>query len=55
MSKCKLKFWNIPVPEQLDNSLEKAVQVDAHVSKAEFVRDAVRTKLKEMGITEGAS
>jgi Arc/MetJ-type ribon-helix-helix transcriptional regulator len=50
MSKRKLKFWNIPVTAHLDECLERAVQVNAHVSKSDFVRDAVRGKLAEMGM-----
>jgi Arc/MetJ-type ribon-helix-helix transcriptional regulator len=49
-TKKKLKFWNIPVTEQLDKSVEKAVQINAHVSKADFIRDAVREKLEKMGL-----
>jgi Arc/MetJ-type ribon-helix-helix transcriptional regulator len=49
MAKRKLRFWNIPVTEQLDDSVEKAVQINAHVSKSDFVRDAVRDKLRNMG------
>jgi Arc/MetJ-type ribon-helix-helix transcriptional regulator len=45
----KLKFWNIPVTETLDDALEQAVSADSHSSKAEFVRDAVRRRLEEMG------
>ncbi len=50
MSKQKLKFWNIPVTVQLDELLEKAVELDSHVSKADFVRDCVRRKLEEIGL-----
>lgn len=46
----RLKFWNIPVTDHLDVALNNAVKVDAHVSKADFVRDAVREKLKNMGL-----
>lgn len=49
MSIRKLKFWNIPVTETFDEALEQAVSVDSHSSKAEFVRDAVRRRLEEMG------
>jgi Arc/MetJ-type ribon-helix-helix transcriptional regulator len=49
MSRRKLKFWNIPVTEHLDACLENAVKVNAHVSKADFVREAVREKLSKMG------
>jgi Arc/MetJ-type ribon-helix-helix transcriptional regulator len=48
MSKEKTK-WNIPVTKTLDEALEKAVTCDSHSSKSEFVRDAVRRRLEEMG------
>jgi Arc/MetJ-type ribon-helix-helix transcriptional regulator len=48
----KLRFWNIPVPEMLDEAVEKAVRENAHVSKSDFVRDAVREKLRKMGLLE---
>ena len=41
--------WNIPVTKTLDDALEKAVELDSHSSKSEFVRDAVRRRLEEMG------
>ena len=41
--------WSIPVTKNLDDALEKAVQCDSHSSKSEFVRDAVRRRLDEMG------
>ena len=47
-NRSKLK-WCIPVPFSLDVALEEAVQRDSHISKSEFVRDAVRRKLEEMG------
>jgi Arc/MetJ-type ribon-helix-helix transcriptional regulator len=50
MSKRKLKFWNIPVTAYLDECLERAVQVNSHVSKSDFVRDAVREKLAKIGL-----
>jgi Arc/MetJ-type ribon-helix-helix transcriptional regulator len=50
MTRRKLKFWNIPVTEYLDECLERAVQVNSHVSKSDFVRDAVREKLTRMGL-----
>jgi len=49
MTSKKLKFWNIPVTEILDECLEKAVRENSYVSKSDFVRDAVREKLAEMG------
>ena len=50
MAKRKLKFWNVPVTEPLDDALEHAVKVNAHVSKADFIREAVRGKLDRMGL-----
>jgi Arc/MetJ-type ribon-helix-helix transcriptional regulator len=47
--KNKTTNWNIPVPKVLDEALEQAVLCDSHSSKAEFVRDAVRRRLEEMG------
>ena len=41
--------WNIPVPRLLDEALEKAVQLDTHSTKSDFVRDVVRRRLEEMG------
>jgi Arc/MetJ-type ribon-helix-helix transcriptional regulator len=52
--KKRLHFWNIPVTEFLDKSVEKAVHLDAHVSKSDFIRDAVREKLQRMGFIENA-
>lgn len=45
-----MKFWNIPVTPHLDDVLEEAVQRNAHVSKSDFVRSAVREKLKAIGL-----
>ncbi len=50
MNKTKLKFWSIPVPANLDTCVEEAVQLKSHVSKADFVRDAVREKLARMNL-----
>lgn len=50
MTRRKLKFWNIPVTSHLDDCLENAVQINAHVSKSDFVREAVREKLEKMGL-----
>ena len=41
--------WCIPVTTTLDEALELAVARDSHISKSDFVRDAVRRKLEEMG------
>lgn len=41
--------WNIPVPKTLDDALEEAVRKDTHSTKSDFVRDAVRRRLEDMG------
>jgi Arc/MetJ-type ribon-helix-helix transcriptional regulator len=46
MSKIK---WSIPVPKALDEALEQAIKKDTHLTKADFVRDAVRRRLEELG------
>jgi len=48
INKSKLR-WCIPIPASLDIALEQAVIKDSHISKSEFVRDAVRRRLEEMG------
>lgn len=45
-----LAYWNIPVPRALDEAVEKAVEIDLHISKSDLVRDAVRRLLKELGV-----
>jgi len=47
-----MKYWNIPVTPHLDNIVEKAVELNAHVSKSDFVRCAVREKLANIGLKE---
>jgi Arc/MetJ-type ribon-helix-helix transcriptional regulator len=37
------------VPKVLDKALEDAVERDTHSTKANFIRDAVRRRLEEMG------
>jgi Arc/MetJ-type ribon-helix-helix transcriptional regulator len=49
MSRQEKTNWNIPVSKTLDDALEQAVNLDSHSSKSEFVRDAVRRRLEEMG------
>ena len=41
--------WNIPVPRTLDEALKQAVEKHTHSTKSDFVRDAVRRRLEEMG------
>ncbi len=43
--------WNIKVPKTLNETVNEAVSIDSHISKAEFVRSAVREKLEGMGFT----
>lgn len=44
-----LKRWNIPVPPHLDEQLEDFLKHPkcTFKTKSEFIRDAVRKKLKE--------
>jgi Arc/MetJ-type ribon-helix-helix transcriptional regulator len=43
-------LWNIQVTEGMNNAVERAILTDSHVSKSEFIRDAVREKLRSMKI-----
>jgi len=52
MVKRRLKFWKVPVTPLLDELLEKAIERNAHVSKSDFIREAVREKLYKMGLME---
>ena len=45
-----MKYWNLPVTPHLDKVLEKAVRLNSHVSKSDFVRSAVREKLASIGL-----
>lgn len=45
-------FWNIPVPKPLDDAVEEIVDKDRHMSKSEFVRDAVRKELDRIETKE---
>ena len=40
--------WCVIVPEKLDVLLEKAVQNGTYRTKSDLVRDAVRSKLREI-------
>lgn len=46
----ELFYWNIPVTRALNEAVEEAVKLDMHVSKSDFVRDAVRRLLHELGV-----
>jgi len=45
-----ITYWNVPVPRSLNEALEKALEIDTHISKADFIRDAVRRELERMGL-----
>ena len=45
-----MRYWNIPVTPHLDDVLEKAVRLNAHNSKSDFIRSAVREKLSSIGL-----
>ena len=47
-----MKYWNVPVTPHLDEVLEQAVHLDAHVSKSDFIRSAVREKLASIGLKD---
>jgi len=47
--KSRLRIWQTPVTPGLDEALEKAVNEDAHVSKSDYIREAVRKKLERDG------
>lgn len=51
MEKRDIAVWNLQVPKPLDDALGKAVVSDFHMTKAEFIRDAVREKLAKLGLT----
>ncbi len=44
--KRKWAMWHIRVPNRLDSILEEYIKQDSFVSKAEFVREAVRDRLE---------
>jgi len=47
--KSRLKVWQIPVTPKLDGALEMAIEENAHVSKSDYIREAVRQKLTREG------
>lgn len=50
LRKRKFQFWKVLVTPHLNHLLEKAVTQDAHVTKSDFIRCAVREKLSVMGL-----
>lgn len=51
MSRKKYTRWLIVVSSTLDELLEKAIENDTHVTKSDFIREAVREKLEKMGLS----
>ena len=48
--KQKVAVWNLQVPKPLDEALDKVIISNWHRTKAEFIRDAVREKMRKLGI-----
>jgi len=48
--KVDIVVWNLQVPKSLDDAVEEIVKKDFHMTKAEFIRDSVREKLKSLGV-----
>lgn len=47
----RIVVWNLEVPKPLDDAVEEALKRDWHRTKAEFIREAVRHVLNELGYT----
>ena len=43
----KRTVWHLEVPPHLDRQLEDYIEKDAYKTKSEFIRTAVRDRLKE--------
>jgi len=43
----KRTIWHLEVPEHLNQQLEDYIEKDAFKTKSEFIRTAVRDRLKE--------
>jgi Arc/MetJ-type ribon-helix-helix transcriptional regulator len=52
MTRKKLRFWKVPVTPLLDEILRRAIELNAHVSISDFIREAVREKLTSMGFMD---
>ena len=48
-----LTYWNIPVSRLINKALEEAIKLAGYRTKTEFIRDAVRRRLEELGIKPG--
>lgn len=44
----EITAWNVRIPKPLNSALTEALKSGAHLTKAEFIRDAVREKLERM-------
>ncbi|MCW4049156.1 MAG: ribbon-helix-helix domain-containing protein [Candidatus Bathyarchaeota archaeon] len=40
-------FWSVKVPSRLNSQLDRYIEEDAFETKSEFIRQAVREKLRE--------
>jgi len=47
----RIATWNIQVPKALDEAVDKLIIQNFHMTKAEFIRDAVREKLTKHNVT----
>ena len=45
-----LTYWNVPVNIPLNKALEEAIKLAGYRTKTEFIRDAVRRRLEDLGI-----
>ena len=45
-----IKYWNIPVPIALNESLEQAMLLGNYRTKTEYVRNTVRRILETQGL-----
>lgn len=45
-----LTYWNVPVNRMLNKALEDAIKLAGYRTKTEFIREAVRRRLEELGI-----
>jgi len=43
-------YWNVPVNRPLNDALEEAIEKAGYRTKTEFIRDAVRRRLEELGV-----
>jgi hypothetical protein len=50
MEKEKPIHWNVPAPRPLNDAVVKFITSNFHMTKAEFIREAVREKLEKHGV-----